>query len=119
MDFLDTEYVRTLISTQAQVSLTEKLLVVGAVWAVMGRKVSSKFTELKNETQAGINATSTMFQNHLKAIEEKFERGIEEMKAMKETLSKDLKVNSERLKNLEDGFQNVTKRVERLENKGI
>lgn len=115
MEFLDSEYVRTILSTSAQVSLTEKLIVVGIVWATMGRKVSKRFKELKDETQVGIRTTADMFENHLKTIERKFEAAVMEMRAMKETISKDLQVNSMRLKNVEDGLSEVKQRVERLE----
>ena len=115
MEFLNSEYVNTILSTAAQVSLTEKLIIVAVVWATMGRKIAKKFAELKKETQDGITITTLMFQKHLEKIEEKFDGAINEMKAMKETISKDLQVNSQRLKNVEDGLSEVKQRVSRLE----
>lgn len=114
MEFLNSEYISALLSTQAQVSLTEKLIIVAVVWATMGRKVSKRFKELQTQ----IDSTLVMFKTHLTAIEGKFDKGIYEMKAMKDTVSKDLQVNSERLANVEDGLGDLNNRVEKLENKG-
>lgn len=39
-DILDPSFISELFSDSGKASLTEKLLVVGVVWAVMGRKIS-------------------------------------------------------------------------------
>jgi len=115
MDFFSPEYFQALLSPAAQASLTEKLLVVGVIWATMGRKVGKRFGEFKNEMSASLDAHINMFKSHLTAIENKFDDGISEMRAMKEAVSKDLQVNSQRLTAVEGGLKEVKTRVERLE----
>lgn len=113
MDFFTPEYFNALLSPQAQASLTEKIIIVGVVWATMGRKVSKRFKEF----QSTVDATLSMFRVHLTAIEEKFDKGIAEMRAMKDAVSKDLQVNSQRLSAVENGLTEVKTRVGKLETK--
>lgn len=126
LDFLlDSAYWDALLTPEAKASLTEKLIIVAVIWVTMGRKVSNKFQSV--ETKVG--EFQKKFYAHLDAIEEKFEKMVDVVQEMKETFSKDLKVNSEalrvnsiRLERVEDAqeaigevIKEVKFRVEKLE----
>ena len=115
MDFLSPEYFQSLLKPEMQAQLTQYLLVVAVVWATMGRKVSSRFREFQRENQQSIDRGLSMFQTHLSTIEKKFDEGIKEMRQMKEAVTKDLKVNSERLQNVETDMNDIKQRVTTLE----
>lgn len=108
LDFLmNEEYWKSLLSPQAQANLTEKLIIVAVVWATMGRKVTKHFAQLKS----GLDTTLGIFREHLKAIEDKLENGIIQMKGMRDAVGRDL----DRLGAVESGLSEVKTRVEKLE----
>ena len=105
MDFLFTpEYWHALLSPQAQASLTEKLIVVAVVWAVMGRKVAKRFKELKEEAQSGMRDGLLIMQSHMTVIEKTLAGAVQEIRGVKETVSRDLTAHSTRLTKVESGL---------------
>jgi hypothetical protein len=112
LDFLsDSSYWDTLLSAQAKASLTEKLIIVAVIWATIGRRVSNRF-----------KGTEEKFMGHLLRIETKFDNMVSEFKDLKDTFSRDLKLNSEalrvnsmRIERVENGQDLLNNRVERLE----
>lgn len=59
----DFSFLGELLSDSGKASLTEKLLVVGAVWIVMGKKVTRHFNSLEQGMTTG-------FQNLTKSVNE-------------------------------------------------
>jgi methyl-accepting chemotaxis protein len=97
VDFVELNHVIGFLSKAAQADLTSKLVIVGVVWQVMGRKVSGHFHDME------------------KAVRDV----AAEVRELRETVKNDLKEQANRIGQVKSDLEAVNHRVERLELKGV
>jgi transcription termination factor NusB len=89
---IDADAVTDVLSQAAQADLTSKLVIVGIVWKVMGKKVAAHF----NSMETAVKGVAT------------------EVKDLREAVQKDLQAQSARLALVEDGLTTVKADIQLL-----
>lgn len=107
MEFFGPEFWNSLLSPTAQASLTEKLIIVAVVWATMGRKVSKRFKEMREEAERASNAAIATLKSHLGIIEGTLGEAVKEIRGVKEAFKKDLDIHALRMDKIETGLSTV------------
>lgn len=81
LNLIDTEMISEMLSPKAKADFAEKMIVVGVVWFVMGRKVSEHFRSIRSEMQDGfakiaeaLKAVESKHETRLVVLEEKVEQ---------------------------------------------
>ncbi len=115
---LDSESIRHLVNEAAQADLTAWTVKIGLVWVLMGRKVRNGLTNLKIETQLGIQSVRSDFTDHFAKVEQGFKDMIVEVKSLKESVAADLKQTGDRVGGIEKDMSKLNSRVDKLETKG-
>lgn len=113
--FFQSESTQALLSDAMRSHLSQWLIVVGVVWATMGRKVSARFKELNHDMREGLTKGLSEFQEHFKKIEVGLNQVAVEVNSLKTTVSKDLSVHAKRLEMLEGGLVQLSSRLDVLE----
>lgn len=111
MDFFTPEYLHALLGPAEQAKLTKLLIIVTLVWLSMRGKVKGAKAEILLAVDTAIDA----FKKHTKAMEDQLEAGIREIRELRDSVDRDLKVQKERFAQMENKVLDLHLRVDKFE----